>query len=320
MRSFLITLPLIAVLLLAGAIAFGGPGEPAPMGSINDPFRHVDYRSLPSLQTVPARDGTALAFRLYAPAGDVRGSVLLAHGSSADSRSMHTLAQALAQAGLATYALDMRGHGATGAKGRIGHIGQLDEDLEDLVRAVQPARPLTLAGFSAGGGFALRIAGGERQALFDRYLLLAPFISQDAPTYRPDSGGWVDVGVPRIVGLSLLNAVGVHALDGLPVTRFALNEQAKTMLTPTYSHALAQNYRPPSDWRATIGAVRQPLVVLAGADDEAFHADRYAALFAEAGKPVPVMLLPGIGHVALTLQPLALQAVVAAALDAPAAH
>ena len=320
MRSFLITLPLVALLLLGGAIAFGGPGEPAPMGTINDPFRQVDCRSLPPLQTVPARDGTALAFRLYAPAGTARGSVLLVHGSSADSRSMHTLAQALAQAGLATYAMDMRGHCATGQKGRIGHIGQLDEDLEDLLRAVQPARPLTLAGFSAGGGFALRIAGSQRQALFDHFLLLAPFISQDAPTYRPDSGGWVNVGVPRIIGLSLLNAAGMHALDDLPVTRFALNEQARTMLTPACSHALALNYRPPADWRATIGAVRQPLQVLAGADDEAFHAERYAAVFTEAGKPVPVTLLPGIGHAALTLQPRALQAVVAAALDAPAAH
>jgi hypothetical protein len=62
--------------------------------------------------------------------------------------------------------------------------------------------------------------------------------------------------------------------------------------------------------------VRQLLQVLAGADDEAFHAERYAAVFTEAGKPVPVTLLPGIGHAALTLQPRALQAVVAAALGA----
>ena len=311
---------LIPAGLLAGAIVFGGPSQPQPMASITEPFRAADYGNLPPLQRIAARDGMPLAFRSYLPAGTPRGSVMLAHGSSADSRSLHVLAQALAQAGLATYALDMRGHGGTGTRGQIDHVGQLDEDLEDFVRTVEPPHPRTLAGFSAGGGFALRVAGSERQALFDRYLLLAPFLSQDAPTYRPDSGGWVNVGIPRIVGLSLLNAVGIHALDGLVVTRFALNEQAAAMLTPAYSHALALNYRPPADWQATIRAARQPLQVLVGAQDEAFDASRFAEAFAMAGRPVPVTVLPGVGHAALTLQPQALQAVVAAALAEPAAH
>ncbi|MBN8492417.1 MAG: alpha/beta fold hydrolase [Burkholderiales bacterium] len=317
-----IVLPLLGVplALLAAAIVFGGPSQPQPMGSISDPFRSVDYGNLPPLQRLAARDGTPLAFRSYLPAGTPRGSVVLLHGSSADSRSQHVLAQALQQAGLAAYALDVRGHGGSGEKGRIGHPGQLDEDLEDFMRTVEPARPSTLAGFSAGGGFALRIAGSERQALFDRYLLLAPFLSQNAPTYRPDSGGWVSVGVPRIVGLSVLNAFGIHALDHLVVTRFALNEQAQAMLTPAYSHALALNYRPPADWQATIRAARQPMQVLVGAQDEAFDASRFADAFATAGRPVPVTVLPGIGHAALTLQPQALQAVVAAALAEPAAH
>jgi alpha-beta hydrolase superfamily lysophospholipase len=214
----------------------------------------------------------------------------------------------------------MRGHGGSGARGRIDHVGQLDEDLEDFVRTLEPVRPRTLAGFSAGGGFALRIAGSERQALFDRYLLLAPFLGQDAPTYRPDSGGWVSVGVPRIVGLSVLNALGIHALDGLAVMRFALSEQAQAMLTPAYSHALALNFRPPPDWQATIRAVRQPMQVLVGAQDEACDARRFADAFAAAGRPVPVTVLPGLGHAALTLQPQALQAVAAAALAGPAAH
>ena len=321
MRTLLKTLPFVLLLaLLAAAIAFGGPDDPPPMSSINDPFARVDYRTLPPLQQLPARDGTGLAYRIYAPAGAARGSVLLLHGSSADSRSMHGLARALADAGLAAVALDVRGHGATGTKGVIDHVGQLDEDLEDVVRALRLPRPLTLAGFSAGGGFALRFAAGEHQALFDRYLLLAPFIGQDAPTYRPDSGGWVRVGVPRIVAIGLLNSLGVHAFDALPVARFALNEQARAMLTPQYSYALAMNYRPPPDWRATIRAAGQPMQLLAGADDEVFHAGRFAALFAAEGKAVPVTLLPGIGHITLALEPRALQAIVAAALGIGTPH
>jgi len=305
--------PMLLVAVLAGAIAFGGPAEPAPMASINDPFKRIDTSDLPALRRFAARDVTPLGFRSYAPAqGQPRGSVVLVHGSSADSRSLHMLARALAEAGFAAHALDMRGHATSGTKGQIGYVGQLDDDLEDFLRAVQPARPVTLAGFSAGGGFALRFAASERQRLFDHYLLLSPFISQDAPSYRPRSGGWVSVGVPRFVGLSVLNALGVQAFNHLPVTRFALNETARALLTPQYSYALAANFRPLPDWRASIRASTQPMALLAGSDDEAFHADRFAAIFRDEGRPIPVTLLPGIGHVGLTLEPTALAAAVAA--------
>jgi alpha-beta hydrolase superfamily lysophospholipase len=315
MTKLLIALPLVALLLLAGAIAFGGPGEPAAMASINDPFKQVDFSDLPTARQFSARDGTPLTYRAYAPQGTPRGSVVLVHGSSARGDSMHVLARALAASGLAAYALDMRGHGDSGVRGRIAYVGQLDDDLEDFMRSVQPARPATLAGFSSGGGFALRVAAGERQALFDRYLLLSPFISQDAPTYRPDSGGWVSVGIPRIVALSLLDAVGVQAFGALPVTRFALNDRAKALLTPSYSYALASNFRPRADWRASIRSARQPMRLLAGEQDEAFHAERFAAVFQAEGKNLPVTLLPGVNHIGLTLDPAAVRAVVAATLE-----
>ena len=241
--------------------------------------------------------------------------MVLVHGSSADSRSLHVLAHALAQSGQMAYALDMRGHGESLPKGHIRHIGQLDDDLQDFMQQVQPRRPTALAGFSSGGGFALRVAASERQTLFDHDLLLAPFISHDAPTYRPQAGGRVSVGVPRIVGLSLLDALGVHALHTLPVMHFALNEQAREMMTPSYSFTLASNFRPPRDWRAAIRAAGRPMRVLAGQDDEAVFAGRYAALFEAEGRRVPVTLLPGIGHVGLTLQPRALQAVAAAVAE-----
>lgn len=308
---FLLLPPLLLVAVLAAAIAFGGPGQPAPMVSISDPFKGVDTSDLPLLQRFAARDTTPLAFRSYLPA-QPRGSVVLVHGSSASSQSMHVLAKALSDAGYATHALDMRGHGASGTKGQIDHVGQLEDDVEDFMRVLQPVRPATLMGFSAGGGFVLRFAADARQRLFDNYLLLSPFISQDAPTYRPGSGGWVSVGVPRFVGLSLLNAAGVHALDHLPVTRFALNDYGMTHLTPAYSFALASNFRPRHDWRANIQAATAPMVLVAGGDDEAFHADRFSALFADAGRPIEVTLLPGVGHIGLTLDRGAVAAVVAA--------
>ncbi|MGZ5136548.1 MAG: alpha/beta hydrolase, partial [Burkholderiales bacterium] len=142
--------------------------------------------------------------------------------------------------------------------------------------------------------------------------LLSPFISQDAPTYRPNAGGWVSVGVPRWFAIGVLDAFGMRLFNDLPVIRFALDERDKAALTPQYSFSLAQNFRPERDYRANIRAVKQPLSVVAGADDEVFHADKFAMVFKAEGKDIAVTLVPGIGHINLTLDPRAVQAAVSA--------
>src|SRR5512138_906896 len=119
----LISLTLI-VCLIALALLFGGPNDPPPMPSINNPFKNVDFSDMAATHRFAARDGTKLAFRPYTvAAGTARGSVVLVHGSSAGSNSMHVLAKAFAAAGYTAYALDVRGHGESGTKGYITYIG-----------------------------------------------------------------------------------------------------------------------------------------------------------------------------------------------------
>jgi len=317
MKRLLVAILIVVVVLVAGlglAISLGGPGEPPPpMSSIDDPFKNVDFSDLPERSHFTARDGAKVAFRAYPAIGDaIKGSVVLVHGSSASSSSMHVMAKSFAAAGYAAYRLDIRGHGQSGAKGRIAYIGQLEDDMEDFVRAIKLAQPSTLVGFSSGGGFVLRFAGSPRQELFSNYLLLSPWISQDAATLRPGSGGWATVGVPRIIAIAVLNGFGMHAFDDLPVVRFAVDERDKDFLTPQYSFALEQNFRPERDYQANIRAVKQPLRVLAGQNDEVFYADKFASVFKTAGKDVSITLLPGIDHISLTLDSAATQAAIAA--------
>jgi alpha-beta hydrolase superfamily lysophospholipase/membrane protease YdiL (CAAX protease family) len=298
---------------LAAAIAFGGPTAPPTMTSISNPFDTVDFSDLPPLLRYTAGDGEALAYRHYgAASGTVQGSVVLVHGSSANSNSMHLLAKAFAAAGYDAYALDMRGHGASGTKGRIDYIGQLEDDLAAFTGAVLLTKPATLVGFSSGGGFVLRVAGSPRQDAFQNYLLLSPFLSVDAPNARPGGGGWVNVGLPRIIALTILNRLGIRAFHDLPVTSFALREETKKSLTPTYSFSLAVNFGPQRDYAANIRAVHRPVAVVAGTADEVFLTDKLAAIFRQQGQPWSVTLLPGIGHIALTLDPRAGQAAVRA--------
>jgi non-heme chloroperoxidase len=225
---------------------------------------------------------------------------------------MHLMAKAFAAAGHPTYALDIRGHGDSGPKGLIDRVGQLEEDLEDFVKKIGIAPTTTLAGFSSGGGFVLRFAGSAKQNLFANYLLLSPFIHQSAPTSRPDNGGWVSVGIPRAIVLTILDRFGITIFSHLPVIRFALNDEAKSFLTPQYSFALAQNFRPQSDYGANIRSANRPMAVEAGKDDELFRAERFAALFSAEGKAVPVEIVPDTGHIALILKPEAIKAAIRA--------
>ncbi len=120
--------------------------HPAAAGAFSGPRRHL--ARLPALRS---RRATATD----------RGAIFI-HGSSGSSGTVnHALTAAIAAHGVETWALDTRGHGASGTRGDIGYVGQLEDDLVDFVAHVRksaPDLPLTLVGHSAGGGFSLRVA------------------------------------------------------------------------------------------------------------------------------------------------------------------
>ena len=301
----------VVILMIALALWLGGPRTPAPIANINDPFESVDFSSMPPLKNYQGADGAKLFYRAYAPLGDnIKGSAVLVHGSSGSSESMHPMATALAAAGVHVYALDVRGHGDSGQKGHIAFIGQLESDLQSFVQAVQPPSPSTLIGFSSGGGFVLRVAASEMQSAFDSYLLLAPYLGHTAPNHRPDSGGWVSVGIPRIVALNALNAVGIRHWNDLPVVRFALTEEAKKFLTPEYDFNLNMNFAANADYQADLLNAKGKVAILAGDADELLQSQELQGIVQSAGKDWAVQLLPGVQHIPLTLEPLALKAIV----------
>jgi alpha-beta hydrolase superfamily lysophospholipase len=311
-----ILLPLaIMASALAAALWLGGPAPIEPLASINEPFSQVDFSTVPPSSHFSARDATPLAWLHYPPTGNPSANprrVVLVHGSSARAQSMHPMAQALAAAGHDVAALDMRGHGDSGPRGQIAYVGQLEDDLEDFMKAQAWPGPSTLLGFSSGGGFVLRVAGGPRAQLFDRFLLLSPFLHPSSPTKRPGNSDWVSIGLPRIVALSMLNAIGITHWNHLPTLRFGLNEAARKLLTEQYDFNLATNFRPHRDYKQDIRNIGRPLRIVAGVEDELFDTARFQASFAKAGHAVPVTLVPGINHIGLTLDSRALAEVVKA--------
>jgi non-heme chloroperoxidase len=292
----------IIIIIYAGiavAIKFSSPVSPPALEIIALPFRSMDFSKLPPLSRYSARDGAKLAYRAYS-APQPKQTVVLIHGSSGASRSMHALAEYLQGQGMDVYAPDMRGHGDSGNRGDIAYVGQLEDDLEDFVNQVlKDKRDATLVGFSAGGGFALRFAGSSRQKLFAHYVLLAPFLRYDAPTTRPNNSEWAKASVPRIIGLTLLGPIGEKWFGHLPVIAFAIDPKTVQYQTATYSYRLWSNFGPHYNYKADMKAAKQPITVLVGKDDELFYPQKYLPVFAGSQPHAEIIVVPNVGHITL---------------------
>src|ERR1700731_1075437 len=253
--------------------------RPAELTSISTTAGAVDRSDMPGLERFHARDGTELAYRHYPARAPVSGQIaVVVHGSSGSSVAVHALAKALAGRGVETWAPDIRGHGGSGTRGDIAYPGQLEDDMSDFVaeiRKVNRAAPLILIGHSSGGGFALRVAGSPIQNLFARTVLLAPYLGYDAPTNRPNSGGWARADIPRILGLLALRKLGIDCCEALPTLAFAVPPNSEKLLVPAYSDRLMRNFAT-RGYRADLAAATKPLTLISGADDELMLADKSA--------------------------------------------
>jgi pimeloyl-ACP methyl ester carboxylesterase len=197
----------------------------------------------------------------------------------------------------------------------------LDDDLIDFMRQMRGKHPQAqwiLIGFSAGGGFALRVDGGPEGNMFDRYLLLAPGLRFDAPTSRAvskDGGGaaqrFVAPYMGRLIAITVLHGAGIHWFDGLAVIAFGVPLESKRF-TARYSMRLLENFSPHQDYLADIRNIHRPTEVLVGTNDEFLLAERFAPVFHGQRADVGVTILAGLNHLDLVTTPQAMQAITAA--------
>jgi alpha-beta hydrolase superfamily lysophospholipase len=289
--------------------------RPPELPSIRAGAVAVDQSGLPSLSYFQARDGTALAYRLY-PAGDgnTQKIAIVIHGSAGHSTGMNEIAKRLAADNFTVVAPDIRGHGASGTRGDIGYLGQLDNDLQDLVaelhRQYHDAH-FSLLGFSSGGGFALRVAAGKLASDFDHLVLLSPYLGCDAPSSRSSKGSarWADADIPRIAALLILRRLHFRCCEALPVIAFALRPGAEKFVTTRYSFRLLANFSPPPDLGTAFRRLKLPTTIIAGAADELMLSDKYADIVAGAEPAITVKVVPGLGHTDMLHAPAAIDAI-----------
>jgi alpha-beta hydrolase superfamily lysophospholipase len=307
----LVLLVAVAVIPVA-IILFDAPASPPVMASMAIPSDQA-HRDFPVPRQFRARDGASLQYYAYPAAPDK--IAVLVHGSAGPGTSMQDLATALQIAGVTVYVPDIRGHGGSGRRGDIDYIGQLDDDLADFVAQLGPARTgetRTLVGFSAGAGFVIRFAGGPTGTLFDRYMLLSPTTLSDAPTLRPNAGGWVSVAVPRIVTIVWLNRLGIHWFDGFPAISYAVSPEMAKSMTASYSYRLLMNFGAGRQYQSYLKNIRRPATIFVGDADEQVIADQFAPLLQRLGVNIPVTVIPNMKHTDMIHRPEAFRVIVPA--------
>jgi alpha-beta hydrolase superfamily lysophospholipase len=234
------------------------------------------------LETWTAPDESDLSLRRYSTENPNAPLMVMVHGSGMHSGQFEQLATTLAAEGVADVLVPaLRGHGPSpDRRGDVDYVGQLEDDLASLIEAeAGPGQEVILLGHSSGGGLVVRFAGGVHGAMLDRAILLAPYLGHDAPTTRPNAGGWAHPLLRRYIGLEILNGYGVTALNGLKVVQLNLPGAVRAdpeagPMTDAYSYRLNTSYHPRPELGADISSLPETLLI-AGADDEAFVADQY---------------------------------------------
>ena len=256
------------------------------------------------IQSFQARSGSTLFYRSYGEQSAI--DLILMHGSGADSAYLSSLATWISSSGIArVWTPDVRGHGASPVRrGDIDYIGQLEDDLADLsslIRSMNPHGVLVIGGHSSGGGLAIRLAGGSYGGIADGYLLLAPFLQYDAPTVRPDAGGWAMPKTSRIVGLNVLNALGIRRFNDVTALEFNLPPVNRTgNETLSYSYRLMTGFNP-RNYVSDLQALEKPTLVLVGTDDESMYAEEFSVVFDAFAPHAHVELVPGATRLGLTV-------------------
>jgi alpha-beta hydrolase superfamily lysophospholipase len=122
-------------------------------------------------------DGERLAMRRWEPQGEPWAVIIGLHGMNDYSNTFHLAAPYWAADGIATYAYDQRGFGASPGRGVWAGDGLMTEDLRTftaLIRQRYPQAIIAVAGVSMGGSIAIETFASDRPPAADRLILLGP--------------------------------------------------------------------------------------------------------------------------------------------------
>lgn len=192
--------------------------EALALPQIPPPARATARGSTPHQIVMP--DGVPLPLRRWGPApeaGEKPSAVLIGlHGFNDHAGALLPAAAALVPQGMAVYAWDQRGFGASQTRGRWPGTEQLLDDTHWVIKQIHaryPDTPIHLMGLSMGGALVSLLQTREPTLPITRSVLVGPaFWGREAMPWYQRAGLWV--GVRLTPGLTLSSQdIGVEPTD-----------------------------------------------------------------------------------------------------------
>ena len=128
---------------------------------------------------IQSHDGKSLLFQRWLPGNDQppKGQVLVVHGYGEHGARYREIAHVFADHGLATFAVDLRGHGRSeGQRGYIQNFAHYLNDVDVALERLDQNLPTFVLGHSLGGLISLDY-DGSRRPLIAWLIISNPFLA-----------------------------------------------------------------------------------------------------------------------------------------------
>jgi alpha-beta hydrolase superfamily lysophospholipase len=245
---------------------------------------------------VLSADGTRLAYRTWLQP-QARHTFAVAHGLGEHSGRYAAFAQAMAARGMATYALDLRGHGnSQGQRGHLDSWGQWTEDIAAFVGRVesQTSGEVIPLGHSFGGAAMLSTVLAGKLKSSRRFIVSSPALKLKAavPQWKASLGAVTSRLVPR---LAMNNEVHPGTVSRIPEVVEAY--RADPLVHAKISSRMYTEWTGAArDVLAHADQIQIPFLILAGDDDRLIDPSGSEQLHAKTPRLSTLEILPGRYH------------------------
>ena len=241
-------------------------------------------------------DGTRLAYRAW-PHPQATHTFAVAHGLGEHSGRYEAFARAMGARGMATYAVDLRGHGKSdGQRGHVDSWNQWTDDIAAFVSLVegQASGEVIPVGHSFGGAAMLSAALAGKLKNARRFIVSSPALKLKVtvPGWKVSLGDFTSRVVPRV---AMSNEVDPTTVSRIPevVEAYRNDPLVHSMIS---SRMFTEWRRATEDILASAGQITIPFLILAGDSDRLVDPSGSEQLHAKSQAKSTLHMLPGRYH------------------------
>jgi acylglycerol lipase len=254
----------------------------------------ADTRS--STSFVASRDGTRIAYRAW-PKSQAAVTFAVVHGLGDHSGRYAGFADAMAARGMGTFAMDLRGHGAS--EGQRGHVDSWSQWLDDIgvfigLVETHAGGEVVPVGHSFGGAAMLSAALDRRLRGARRFVVSSPALKAKVavPQWKINLGEMASRVMPR---LALSNEVDPGSISRIPEVVSAY--KADPLVHPKISSRMYTEWqRATQEILRRAGEIKLPFLILAGTADQLIDPAGSEELHRRAPAMSELRMLPGRYH------------------------